>query len=438
MGGHDEREHEDIGHEGKVSSSSNRKSNHRRSDSGHGKRNNTHSNGELDTEDIQEASDRDDKQKGRSLSSRANRKAHPQVQVRMEHAGDGTAVTSERVDKCEEASASCHYQQSSTVAAVPVGIAAWNEIALGGEAEGGNVLSQLLAIGYYVDTVHTIQSHSFLVPCFVRAAGRNSDSSGPGVDRPVHAAGGSVLVVIERCTLLGGLGCSTAKSTSSATYSESNTQTELEPGEHAAVTVRIEGTDPVEVARVGRLIALGTLAAKKLRGVDATNVSALNGFVDSSNRPASASAHLPWLNPWRDNDTQNDSRPASGASTHSQQHGDHQSGQRSSRPASASSTNVITRQHSVGGGYGAGGLVALPVNRSSDINRSQRRVRSRAGSPPGGKHGEYWKTTDTPKKQAHSVAGSGSGMAAVAAAQHPHTGLDTAQDSSSEEDDFDG
>eukprot|EP01046_Picozoa_sp_COSAG06_P089714 COSAG06_NODE_36080_length_452_cov_0.592068_1_plen_128_part_01 len=128
------------------------------------------------------------------------------------------------------------------------------------------------------------------------------------MDRPVHAAGGSVIVIVERRTVLGGPGCSTT--TRSTGTSRSDSQDKKESDEQAAVTVRIEGTDPVEVERVGRLITLGTLAARKLRGVDTENVSTLNGFADISNRPTTASsANLPWLNPWRDNDTPSNSRP---------------------------------------------------------------------------------------------------------------------------------
>ena len=84
------------------------------------------------------------------------------------------------------------------------------------------------------------------------------------------------------------------------------------------------------------------------------------------------------------------------------------------------------------------------MNRSLDINRSQRRVRSREGRHPGGKHGEYWRTNGTHKGQEkngtnsvpvlhNSVDESTSGMAAVAAARL----VDAGQHSSSEEDDFD-
>merc|ERR1712216_346032 len=137
---------------------------------------------------------------------------------------------------------------------------------------------------------------------------------------------------------------------------------------------------------------------------------------------------------WRDNDTPSNSRPPSGASTRSQhQETQGQGQQRDDRPASGSSTGS---KRSTGGGYGAGGLVALPVNRSvRDINRSQRRVRSREGRVPGGKHGEYWRSTSKGKPPAAAAAAAatattgagdgttskggnaaGLGMAAIAAA----------------------
>ena len=116
---------------------------------------------------------------------------------------------------------------------------------------------------------------------------------------------------------------------------------------------------------------------------------------------------------------------------------------RSGNSTGSSSTQNRSKR-STGGGYGAGGLVALPVNRSLDINRSQRRVRSREGRHPSGKHGEYWRTNGTHKGQEkngtnsvpvlhNSVDESASGMAAVAAARL----VDAGQHSSSEEDGFD-
>ena len=95
----------------------------------------------------------------------------------------------ETADGREKDSGPRQFRLPSTSAAVPIGVAAWNELALGGEAEGGNVLSQLLAIGYYIDEVHTVQSHSFLVPCFARG-GVDAPSAALGLDTPVHAAGG--------------------------------------------------------------------------------------------------------------------------------------------------------------------------------------------------------------------------------------------------------
>ena len=251
----------------------------------------------------------------------------------------------------------------------------------------------------------------------------------------MHAAGGSVLVIVERRTVLGGPGAAVGGG-----LNENEAEAEDED-DGPAVVVRIEGVDGIEVERVGRLITLGTLAAKKLRGVDAENVSALAGFADAVRPNTASSANLPWLNPWRDNDTPSNSRPPSGASTRSQ---------RDDRPASGSSTGS---KRSTGGGYGAGGLVALPVNLVNrsvrDINRSQRRVRSREGRVPGGKHGEYWRSSSTGKPPAAAAAAAaatattgagdgtsgnaaGLGMAAIAAASAA-----AAASSSSEEDDYD-
>ena len=303
---------------------------------------------------------------------------------------------------------------------VPSGVAAWGELALGGEAEGGAMISQLLAVGYRIDTVHSVQSHSFLVPVFARP---QQAANGPdlGPDTPVHAAGGSVLVVVERRTLLGGA------------HGEGMPHDDDEDDKDGpAVTVRVEGVDAQEVERVGRLITLGTLAARKLRGVDRDNMSALAGFAEVSNRPGTGgSANLPWLNPWRDNSTPSNSRPASGASTRS-------------RPGSGSSGRSGN-----GGGYGAGGLVALPTN------RSQKRVKSREGLSPGGKHGEYWgkdkpparktrpaladvNTTRTRTRDSRSLSASSVelGLAGMAAAKQ-NAAAEFGEISSSEEDVFD-
>jgi hypothetical protein len=205
----------------------------------------------------------------------------------------------------DDAAPSCRLKHLKNT--VPSGVAAWGELALGGEAEGGTMISQLLAVGYRIDTVHSVQSHSFLVPVFARAQ-QATHAADLGPDTPVHAAGGSVLVVVERRTLMGGA------------HGEGmpHDDDDEDDKDGPLVTVRVEGVDAQEVERVGRLITLGTLAARKLRGVYSENMSALAGFSEISNRPGTAgSANLPWLNPWRDNDTPTNSRPASGASTRS-------------------------------------------------------------------------------------------------------------------------
>lgn len=448
----DERHQGAAKQQGKVSSPSKRRSKHRRSDNDNGKRRHRRRNGKSTSDYI--SSGRSDKKGGSSPSLHANQDTNTQEQNTIEQDREGTTNADDNDEgkersgsmdrggtgaKCEQPSASRRFKLPCADNAVPVGVAAWNELALGGETEGGNVLSKLLAIGYSIDTVQTVQSHSFLFPCFASGADPSADL---GVHKTVHAAGGSVLVVVERRTLLGGLrSIPTQASVANDDNAEKEEQTH--EGERSTVAVRIEGTNPFEVERVGRLITLGTLAAKKLRGVDAENVSALTGFV--STRPTTASsATLPWLNPWRDNDTPANSRPTSCASNRSQQ-AEH--GQSSSRPGSGSSVDSCTRKRSTGGGYGAGGLVALPVNRSTDINRSQRRVRSREGRPSGGKHGEYWKTDNNHKPQgqgekyANSVPSSrssgdrsGSGMASVATAQER---LRMATQESSSDDEYD-
>lgn len=443
---HSDQQHpEQARQAGNNSSFSTRKSKHRRTEADKGKAKSRRRNGKNTN--------------GRSLSSRKHRRAAEEKDTKEQRNKDGAVDENaksnaddesmdgdETTDRHEKDSAPRKFRLPSTSATVPAGVAAWNELALGGEAEGGDVLSQLLAVGYYIDKVQTVQSHSFLVPCFGR--GGIDPSADVGLDTPVHAAGGSVLVVVERRTLLGGI----ESSKKPGNLDNSNQREEEDDeGEQPTVTVRIEGTDPTEVERVGRLITLGTLAAKKLRGVDPDNVAALAGFTDISHRPTtSSSSDLPWLNPWRDNDTPNNSRPASGASSRSEDsHQKPEPAHDNGRPASGSSTGSSTRKRSTGGGYGAGGLVALPVNRSTDINRSQRRVRSREGRPPGGKHGEYWRTNDIHEQQTQQQARgqvatsdsntgkTGSGMAALAEARQQHRVCQTGQQSSSEEDDFD-
>ena len=298
----------------------------------------------------------------------------------------------------------------------PSGVSVWSELPMGGEAEGGGLFAQLLALSYTVDKVEAVESHSFLVPSFIRPpvpSGQRDKNVGP--DQPVEPSGCNVLVVVERRTLLGGAQATKAAAPS-GDKGKGKGKAEDNAEDGAAVIVRVEGTDPTEVERVGRLVSIGTMAFGKVRGVSPANAD------DIFSRPPTATnaANLSWLNPWRDNDTPANSRPNSGTSARG-------------RPGSGASGR--------GGGHGAGGLVALPMN------RSQRRIRSREGGlRPGGHHGEFWVDS---RKAAKAAAGtSGRGKAAAAKAGQGGQGLAMgamaaaqmkleAGESSSEEDDYD-